>query len=236
MPSDLSDTVPLQRLILAVKVAELIEREAVEVEFQPIVTLDHRTVVAYEAFGRGTSPELPRSPVDLLDLAGAIGPEPQARLSRLLRRKAVLAVRDLPEPPRLFLNTHPADFEQPGLAASLDELRSVAPHVECVLEVHQSMLADLELIGAVRGHLTALGMRLAVSHFGVGEARLLELSQAPPDYLKFDRRFVTGLNTANESRRRFVASLVAAARGMRVQTVAEGVQLPEEAEECARAQ
>jgi EAL domain-containing protein (putative c-di-GMP-specific phosphodiesterase class I) len=233
--SDASDTAPLQRHIRAMKVAELIDREAVEVEFQRIVALHDGSVVAYEAFGRGTVPDLPRSPVDLLDLAGAIGPEPQAKLSRLFRRKAVQAARALAKPPRLFLNTHPADFEQPGLVASLEQLRSASPEVECVLEVHQSMLADLELIGSLRGHLTDLGMELAVSHFGVGEARLLELSQAPPDYLKFDQRFVAGLDAANTSRRRFVASLVAAAKGMRVRTVAEGVQHPAEAEECARA-
>lgn len=233
--TDLSDTVPLQRHIKAMRVADLIDQEAVTVEFQRIVALDGRAVVAFEAFGRGTFPDLPRSPVDLLDLAGAIGPGPQARLSRLFRRKAVLAARGAAKPARLFLNTHPADFEQPGLFASLEELRSVAPDVECVLEIHESALADPELVSWLREHLTALGMQLAVSHFGAGEARLLELSQTPPDYLKFDRRFVTGLDAAATARRRLVASLVAAARGMRVETVAVGVQLEAEAAECVQA-
>jgi EAL domain-containing protein (putative c-di-GMP-specific phosphodiesterase class I) len=234
-PSELSDTVPLERHIKAMRVAELIDQEAVRVEFQPIIALDGRAVVAYEAFGRGTFPDLPRSPVDLLDLAGAIGPEPQARLSRLFRRKAVQAASGLEKPPRLFLNTHPADLEQPGLVESLEQLRAAAPAVECVLEVHESALADTDLVSWLREHLAALGMQLAVTHFGAGEARLLELSQTPPDYLKFDRRFVTGLDSAAVTRRRLVASLVAAARGMGVETVAEGVQIQAEAEECSKA-
>jgi EAL domain-containing protein (putative c-di-GMP-specific phosphodiesterase class I) len=234
-PSEPSDTVPLQRHIKAMRVAELIDQEAVRVEFQPIVALDGRAVVAYEAFGRGTFPDLPRSPVDLLDLAGALGPGPQAWLSRLFRRKAVQAASGLEKPPRLFLNTHPADIEHPGLVASLEQLRSAAPGVECVLEVHESALADADLVSWLREHLAALGMQLAVSHFGSGEARLLELSQTPPDYLKFDRRFVTGLDSAAVARRRLVASLVAAARGMRVETVAEGVQIEAEAEACSKA-
>jgi EAL domain-containing protein (putative c-di-GMP-specific phosphodiesterase class I) len=234
-PSELADTVPLQRHIQAMRVAELLDQEAVRVEFQPIVALDGRAVVAYEAFGRGTFPDLPRSPVELLDLAGALGPEPQARLSRLFRRKAVQAASGLAEPPRLFLNSHPADFEQPGLVASLEQLRTEAPDVACVLEVHESALADTDLVSWLRDRLAALGMQLAVSHFGAGEARLLELSQAPPDYLKFDRRFVTGLDAAAVPRRRLVAALVAAARGMGVRTVAEGVQLEAEAKECVEA-
>jgi EAL domain-containing protein (putative c-di-GMP-specific phosphodiesterase class I) len=230
-----AETIPLTRHIAAVRVAELIKRGAVAVAFQPIVGLDSGEPVAYEALGTGAFSGLPRDPVELFDLAGALGPDAQADLSRLLRRKAVELVRDLANPPLLFLNTHPADLEQSGLLESLEELRTQSPAVKLVLEVHESALADPEFIAWMHGRLAALDIGLAFDDFGAGQARLLELAEAPPDYLKFDRRFVTGIESAPVSRRRLVASLVAAARELMVKTVAEGVETAEEAAECRRA-
>jgi EAL domain-containing protein (putative c-di-GMP-specific phosphodiesterase class I) len=230
-----AETLPLNRQIAAMRIQELITQRAVASVFQPIVLLETGASVAYEALGRGALPPLPESPVELFDVAGALGAEAQARLSRLFRRQAVEIAAALPVPPLLFLNTHPADLERPGLLESLEELRREAPLVPLVVEVHESALANAALITYLRRRLAALGIGLAYDDFGAGQARLLELAEAPPDYLKFDRRFVTGLESAPASRQRFVASFVAAARELRVSTVAEGVETAGEAEACRRA-
>jgi EAL domain-containing protein (putative c-di-GMP-specific phosphodiesterase class I) len=230
-----ADTTPLTRPFAAALVRELIDSGAVDVAFQPIVSMTSGETIAYEALGSGRFPGLPRSPVELFDLGGVLGPTAQAELSRLLRTKAVAAVKDRKTPPLLFLNTHPADLEQPGLLPSLRELRASAPSVQLVLEVHESALAEPELISSLREQLAEIGIGIAYDDFGAGQARLLELAEAPPDYLKFDRRFVTGIDQAPESRRRLVASLVAAARELRVHTVAEGVETAAEADACRTA-
>ncbi len=230
-------TAPLSRHFVsgALKIRELIDTAAVTMFFQPIVTLPSARVAAYEALGRGRMPGLPESPVELFDLAGALGSEAQADLSRLFRRKAVELVRDRPEPPLLFLNTHPVELETPGLLESLEELRTFAPQVDLVLEIHESALAQTDFITWLRGRLMEINVALAYDDFGAGQARLFELAEAPPHYLKFDRRFVTGLDHAPTSRQRLVASLVAAARELLVKTVAEGVETAEEGEACMRA-
>ena len=219
----------------ASQVRELIDQGAVTMFFQPIVTLPSRRVAAYEALGRGRMPGLPESPVELFDVAGQLGPGAQAELSRLFRRKAVELVRDRPEPPMLFLNTHPVELEMPGLLESLEELRTYAPQVDLVLEIHESALAQTDFITWLRERLLEINVGLAYDDFGAGQARLFELAEAPPHYLKFDRRFVTGLDHAPTSRQRLVASLVAAARELLVKTVAEGVETAEEGAACMRA-
>jgi EAL domain-containing protein (putative c-di-GMP-specific phosphodiesterase class I) len=230
-------TAPLSRHFLSngTEVRRLIDEGAVTMFFQPLVTLPSGRVAAYEALGRGRMPGLPESPVELFDLAGALGAEAQAELSRLFRRKAVELVRDLPEPPLLFLNTHPVELETPGLLESLEDLRTFAPQVDLVLEIHESALAQTDFMTWLRGRLTEINVGLAYDDFGAGQARLFELAEAPPHYLKFDRRFVTGLDHAPTSRQRLVASLVAAARELLVKTVAEGVETVEEATACMRA-
>ncbi len=54
-------------------------------------------------------------------------------------------MKDRTEPPRLFVNTHPVELVRPGLLESLEELRAYAPHVDLVLEIHESALAEIEL-------------------------------------------------------------------------------------------
>jgi EAL domain-containing protein (putative c-di-GMP-specific phosphodiesterase class I) len=230
-------TAPLSRHFVsgASQIRQLIDQGSVTMFFQPIVTLPSARVAAYEALGRGRMPGLPESPVELFDIAGQLGPEAQADLSRLFRRKAVELVRDRPEPPVLFLNTHPVELETPGLLESLEELRTYAPQVDLVLEIHESALAQTDFITWLRGRLLEINVGLAYDDFGAGQARLFELAEAPPHYLKFDRRFVTGLDHAPTSRQRLVASLVAAARELLVNTVAEGVETAEEGASCMRA-
>jgi EAL domain-containing protein (putative c-di-GMP-specific phosphodiesterase class I) len=213
----------------------LLKNRAVEMVFQPILQLPSRRLAACEALGRGRHPGLPESPIELFDIAAQVGPQAQAQLSRLFRQRAVEQVAHLPEPPALFLNTHPSELEYPGLLESLEELRASAPHVDLVLEIHESALTQTDFIVWLRNQLREINVGLAFDDFGSGQARLFELAEAPPQYLKFDRRFIAGIDRAPTSRQRLVASLVAAARELMVRTVAEGVETAEEAAICQRA-
>ena len=213
-------------------IKELLSRGEVEVELQPLVYFGTGEVAAWEALGRGTHPSLPREPVELFRIAESI--DVAVELSRLLRRRAVELVAEHTEVRNLFLNTHPAELESPGLVDSIEELRHLAPELDLTLEIHESALAQAAAMGMLRDRLAEMNVRLAYDDFGAGQARLLELAEAPPHYLKFDRRFVVGIDQAPASRRRLVASLVAAARELLVKTVAEGVETAAEAEVCAR--
>ena len=214
---------------------DLLDKEAITMVFQPIVDMTTRRTSACEALGRGCHPNLPKNPVELFEIAGQIGPKAQVKLSQLFRRRAVEMVKGLPEPPVLFVNTHPVELETPGLVESLEELRSFAPGVDLVLEIHESALAQTDFIVWLRARMLEINVGLAYDDFGAGQARLFELAEAPPHYLKFDRRFVKEFDTAPVTRQRLVASLVAAARELLVRTVAEGVETEKEAEACARA-
>ena len=211
---------------------ELIRDRAVAVMFQPIVLLPKGTVVAYEALGRGRHPGLPESPSELFKIAESCGLD--VELSRLLRWKAVELVRYRTGLPKLFLNTHPAELHEPGLLDSLKELREMAPWLNLALEIHEGVLADPASIAELRGQLSAIQIGLAYDDFGAGQARLLELGEAPPNYLKFDMRFVSGIDHAPTSKRRLLTSLIGMARDLLMKTVAEGIETPGEAEVCSK--
>ena len=90
-------------------------------------------------------------------------------------------IRDLPEPPLLFLNTHPVELELPGLVESLEELRAFGPHVDLVLEIHEAALAQADYIIWLRRRLTDINVGLAYDDFGSGQARLFELARVLSD-------------------------------------------------------
>jgi EAL domain-containing protein (putative c-di-GMP-specific phosphodiesterase class I) len=136
--------------------------------------------------------------------------------------------------PALFLNIHPAEFETQGLFASIAGARQRSPQMRLTLEVHEGALADLEAIDRLRLQLGRSGVGLAYDDFGAGQARLLELAEVPPHYLKFDMSFVRGIDSAPQSRKRLLTSLVQVARDLLVYTVAEGVETAGEAEVCMR--
>lgn len=212
---------------------QLLAERAVAPAFQPIVRLTDGERVGYEALGRGNLPGLPAEPGALFDLAGAFKLDRQ--LSRLMRERAVEAALSLGGKPLLFLNTHPAELADiRGLLASLSSLAAEKGRLSVVLEIHESAVTDIDAIRMLRLGLAELGVGLAYDDFGAGQARLLHLSEAPPDYLKFDISMVRDLDRASEGRHRLLESLVGTCRELGIETLAEGVERQAEAE-AARA-
>jgi EAL domain-containing protein (putative c-di-GMP-specific phosphodiesterase class I) len=210
---------------------ELLRDGLVTMVYQPIVLLPRGTVAAYEALGRGRHPQLPESPSELLRIAETIGAE--AELARLFRSKAVDLVKNRAAWPTVFLNTHPIELARPGLIESLEELRRTAPQLALALEIHESVLTRPAVISELRAMLLEREIALAYDDFGAGQARLLELAEAPPHYLKFDRRFVSGLEEAPPPKRKLLEALLRLARELQVATVAEGVETAGELAACS---
>jgi EAL domain-containing protein (putative c-di-GMP-specific phosphodiesterase class I) len=90
------------------------------------------------------------------------------------------------------------------------------------------------VIAELKRELDALGMRLALDDFGLGE-RILQLAEVPPHYLKFDISMVKDIVSAPASKRRLLAMLMAAAREVSAIPIAEGIENDKEAQVCLSA-
>lgn len=218
---------------LALAIAQfdkLIEEQVVVPHYQPIVDAGTSQIVAFEALARSRLFGLD-NPHMMFKAAEYF--QKEALLSRILRSEALRRVGQVPQ---LFLNTHPAELEDlKPLIVSMQEARKLYPDQAITLEVHEACAVDAATIQVLRLVLDDLGMKLAYDDFGAGQARLHELVEARPDYLKFDRKLISGLDKATSDRAQLIESLVRLSRQLGIVTLAEGVETAGEADACRRA-
>src|SRR5262249_39652895 len=76
-----------------------------------------------------------------------------------------------------------------------------------------------------------LGIGLAYDDFGAGQARLTELTEAPPDYVKLDMKLIRGIEHS-KPRQEIVQTLARICSDLGVQLIAEGIETQAEALAC----
>ncbi len=206
---------------------KLVNDSSVVPVYQPIVTADTGEIFAYEALARSRLFGLDK-PAQMFQAAEYFHME--AELSRLLRREE-LTTTSATGLPHLFLNTHPTELSDfKDLIVSLREIRTARPEQPLTIEVHEAAAADIGTMKMLRLVLEDLEMKLAYDDFGAGQARLHELVDARPNYVKFDRKMICGLDQADAGRRHLVESLVTMCKQLGIVTLAEGVETAGEAD------
>lgn len=211
------------------ELSELLEQGLVKVLFQPICN-PQGEIQAIEALGRGIHPDLPTSPGQLFALAESLGKAPE--LSELLRKKAVETLEDQQQFP-VFLNVHPREFHNPDrLLTSLRDLYAQKQNPNLVLEIHEEVVTDHLRMKSFLESLLKLGIQMAYDDFGAGQARLLELVEFPPKYLKFDGSLVRNLSKASSQKQQMLSALVQLCKDLGIQTLAECVETRKDVEVC----
>ncbi|MDG2277293.1 MAG: EAL domain-containing protein [Pseudomonadales bacterium] len=127
---------------------------------------------------------------------------------------------------QVSVNLTSAQIEQEGFVerfvAALEVSGLEAEGV--ILEITEStLMQDIEVIIPKLKQVQSLGARIAIDDFGTGYSSLAYLQQFPINTLKIDRSFVGDLR-ADASGASIVDAIVAMARGLKLDLVAEGVE------------
>jgi diguanylate cyclase (GGDEF)-like protein/PAS domain S-box-containing protein len=206
-----------------------IERQELEMYYQPIVSLDDGRPAAAEALIRWHHPELglllPDLFVPLLDEA-TMGEAIGAWAIGEACRQAVRWNRPGMARLRIGVNVTATQVKSGRLAQTIERaLRDTGlpGGLLCIEITEQDQLPDNEQTRAAVAAVKALGVLVAIDDFGTGYSSLSYISRLRPDELKLDKSLVTSVDSDAE-RAGLVVAALAMARSLKVEVVSEGVE------------
>jgi diguanylate cyclase (GGDEF)-like protein len=201
------------------------EQDELELHYQPIVELESRRTVAFEALVRWRHPTrgmlLPGSFIDVAEASQLI-----MRLGEVTLHKAIAFLARHPEASwRVYVNVSPAQLgrDLDGLVRS--ELAAAGvPALRLGLEITENGV--LQATGSSLGEMERLremGVGLLMDDFGTGYSALSSVLTTPITGLKLDRSFIARLGDDGPADRitSTVADLV---RSLGFHGVAEGIE------------
>jgi diguanylate cyclase (GGDEF)-like protein len=224
----------VERLELEGELLRAIERDEIDVYYQPVIALDGRTLAGFEALARWTHPSRGLVPpplfIPLAEENGSIVALGR-QILRTACRQAARWLEDFPsatgDPRIMSVNLSGRQLEDPNIVADVAGALadSGLPPSALVLEITETVLMhDTEATIARLSALKALGVRLAVDDFGTGYSSLRYLRRFPIDILKMAKPFVDGLDAGDEEGRALARAIVELARSLKLACIAEGIE------------
>ncbi len=193
--------------------------------YQPVVALEGRRVVGFEALARWKSDKFGWIAPDVfITVAEEIGLI--SELGDQLLRQACLDARAWPPELTLAFNISAIQLHDPGIGLRiltiLAETGFSARRLE--LEITETALVEnIKVAQDVTSQLRQAGVRIALDDFGTGYATLSQLLSLKLDRIKIDRSFVDRLGKDKESTT-IVRAVLGLANGFELETTAEGIE------------
>ena len=217
-----------RRLARVGELRKALERDELEVHYQPQVSLPGGEIVGVEALVRW------RHPVDgllasdeflpMAERTGLIVP-----LTRVVLRMSLQQCRwwlDAGRRVPVAVNLSVRGLLDPDLTATVRGLLAtyrLPPEMLSLEITESSVMADVPRTLPVLQELADYGLSLSVDDFGTGYSSLAYLRQLPVKEVKIDKSFVRDMGT-DESDAAIVSTIIGLARQLGLSVVAEGVE------------
>ena len=215
------------RLQLMSELEGAVDRNEFILHFQPTFNIATGAMTGAEALVRWQHPDrgliAPLTFIPLAEESGVINElghwvllhacEQLAEWRRMGSRDMTVAV-----------NVAARQLQQSGFADTVHSaLRrfDLAPGSLTIEITESATMRDTEATIRVLTELKAIGVRLAIDDFGTGYSSLSYLRQFPFDTLKIDKSFVDTITTSSS---KLTSAIVAIAKGLELEIVAEGVE------------
>jgi EAL domain-containing protein (putative c-di-GMP-specific phosphodiesterase class I) len=202
-------------------VAQVIDDRAIWTVFQPIVRLDTREVIGYEALSRGPAGTRWQDPVAMFSAARAIGRAGELDwICRARAHRGAVAAGLAPEQV-LFVNVEPSTLREPCPPDLLPAFTRT--HGRVIMEFTERDLASdpAALLAAIAGH-RAAGHGIALDDVGAEPASLALMPFVHPDVIKLDLRLLHNPDTPQTAQ--VVNAVVAHAERTGALILAEGIE------------
>ena len=220
-----------ERRRLETDLRQAIADGALEVYYQPCISLQDNRITGCEALVRWRHPERGMiSPAEFIPIAEDTGLINE--LGEWVLTTACVEATTWPDDVSLAVNVSPVQFRSDTLALKIVAAlaASALPASRLELEITEAVLirdddAALEILHQLR----AIGVRIALDDFGTGYSSLSYLQRFPFDKIKIDRCFVNDIAEPDSSSP-IVQAVVNIAAARHMTTTAEGVETAQQQE------
>ena len=225
-----------ERLMLDADLRTALDRNEIELHYQPIVRLSDNSIAGFEALMRWRHPKRGLlSPNDFIPLAeetGLIMPLGQYAVDRAAAElKRWQSFFPMKEPLFCSVNVSARQlFRQEFFDDVIAALRRESPaRLSFKLELTETVIMqDPESTARMLARLKEAGAGLALDDFGTGFSSLAYLQRFPFDTVKVDRSFIADMATNSETPV-ILNSIIGLAHELDMSVVAEGVESQQEA-------
>lgn len=210
-----------------------LERKEFYLAYQPMVNHDSGRIAGVEALLRWHSPELglvgPNKFIPVAERSGLIIPIGQSVLEIACQTSREWQTEGLPAVP-MSVNISAKQLQQADFVTMVEDVlqnTNLEPSL-LELELTESVaMDDVDHSLRVFSQLRDLGVRIVIDDFGTGYSSLVRLKQLPVQAIKVDRSFIK--NIADDPKdRSLVMAIVAMARNLGMEVIAEGVETAEQ--------
>ena len=214
----------VKRMAIESDLRHAVERDQLELHYQPLVALADERIVGFEALLRWRHPERGLvSPGDFIHIAedtGLIIPIGQAWV--LFNVCAQLA--RWPDSIHLAANLSPLQVT-PELVTEVQQLlqQHHLARGRLVLEITESLVLEPH-VKPIVARLRMLGVQIALDDFGTGYCSFGNLQRFPIDLLKLDRTLITALDEPKG--RAVTRAAIDLGQALDVPVIAEGIEHP----------
>lgn len=226
-----------RKLEVQSSLAGAIQRDELCLHYQPIVSMQTRETVGFEALIRWQHP-----------VRGLLNPVefiPAAEESLIIRdigywvlKEACQFVNAHNDVGSVAINISAQQFKDPNLLARfyqiLSQTKADASRIE--LEITESSFIDqIDSAIITMNELLEMGFNLSLDDFGTGYSSLTLLQRLPVQKVKIDREFVKNITVSTRDET-IVRGVVAIAHELGIKIVAEGIETEEHAQLLADSQ
>jgi diguanylate cyclase (GGDEF)-like protein/PAS domain S-box-containing protein len=225
--SDMNST-GLNIVALEAHLRKAIEREELELYYQPQVDLITQEIASFEALLRWNNPEFGFiSPAEFIPLAEDTGLI--ISIGNWVIDRACRQIKDWTEktgkPIRIAVNISPKQFLQPDLVLVIKHaiaLYQLQPS-SLEIEITEGAMQDTKETIPILKRLKELGIAISVDDFGTGYSSLSYLKEFPIDILKIDQSFVRDIKY-NQKDAAIITSIIHLGKSLGMEVIAEGVE------------
>lgn len=221
-----------KRVSLEQALRKAVENEELALHYQPRVLTADGSIHSVEALARWEHPVhgwvSPAEFIPIAESSGVIHAMGKSLLQAACRQ--LVTWREQAIHVRVALNVSVLELQRADFVAQVEGTLQHYGIDGDTLEIEiteSAAMTNPEINVTTLSALKALGVHIAIDDFGTGYSSLNYLKRLPVDSLKVDRSFVRDM-TFDPTDAGIIESIVTLAKSMSLQTVAEGVETPEQ--------